>query len=99
LLILALKKYAEHNTITSINNSLMQSKIILIDIQVQNCFFEHVCNYFKKIAYFSKGVWGSAISSPSGVRGGVPEAKAFLGFYIASNPSKAVKNIIWLINL
>jgi len=34
VLILALKKQAVHNAITSINNSLMQSKII-----IQICFY------------------------------------------------------------
>jgi len=65
---LVLKKYAIYNAITSINNSLMQSKIILIGVTSSKLLFpEHFC-------------WGSAASSPSGVWGGDPEAKAFLGF-------------------
>jgi len=38
LLILALEKHAVHNAITSINNSLMQSEIILLVVAIQNCF-------------------------------------------------------------
>jgi len=50
-------------------------------LQVQNCFFRSISVIISnKIAYFSKGVWESAASYPSGVRGGAPEAKAFLGF-------------------
>jgi len=47
LLILALKKHAVHNAIASINNSLMQSKIILIGVTSSEFpFSEHFCNYF-----------------------------------------------------
>jgi len=46
-----------------------------------NAFPRAFCNYFEdKIAYFSKGVWRSAASSPSGVQGPAVKAKAFLGF-------------------
>jgi len=48
LLILALKKHAAHNAITSINNSLMQSKITLIDVTSSEMLFsEHFCNWNK----------------------------------------------------
>jgi len=48
LLILALKKHAVHNAITSINNSIMQSKIILIGVTSSELLFsEHFCNYFE----------------------------------------------------
>jgi len=39
LLILPLKKHAVHNAITSINNSLMQSKIILIGVTSSEVLF------------------------------------------------------------
>jgi len=60
----------------------MQSEIISIGVTSSELLFpKHFCNYFEKnIAYISKGVWSSAVSSPSGVRGGAPEAIAFLGF-------------------
>jgi len=82
LLILALKKHAMHNAITRINNSLMQLKIILNGVTSSGLLFsEHFCYYFESnIAYLSKGVWGNAASSPRWVRGGAPEAKAFLSF-------------------
>jgi len=41
LLILALKKHAVHNAITNINNSLMQSKIILIGVTSSELLFFH----------------------------------------------------------
>jgi len=48
LLILALKKHAVHSAIASINNSLMQSKIILIAVTSSKLLFsEHFCNYFE----------------------------------------------------
>jgi len=51
----------------------MQSKIILIGVTNSKLpFTEHFCNYFEKnVAYFSKGVWGSAVSFPNGVRAGL----------------------------
>jgi len=46
--ILALKKHAVHNAIASINNSLMQSKIILIGVTSSKLLFsEHLCSYFE----------------------------------------------------
>jgi len=42
LLILALKKHAVHNAITSTNNSLMQSKIILIGVTSSELLFYRV---------------------------------------------------------
>jgi len=48
LLILALKKHAVHNIITSINNSLMQSKIMLVGVtNSELLFLEHFCNYLE----------------------------------------------------
>jgi len=48
LLILALKKHAVHNAITSVNNSLMQSKSILIGITSSELLFrDHFCHYFE----------------------------------------------------
>jgi len=47
-LILALEKHAVHYAITSMNNSLMQSKIILIGVTSSELLFpEQFCNYFK----------------------------------------------------
>jgi len=43
-------------------------------------FSEHFVNISNELLSFSEGVWGSAVSSPSGVRGGAAEVKAFLGF-------------------
>jgi len=58
LLILALKKHAVRNAITSINNSLLKSKIILIGVTSSELLFpEHFFNYLEKnIAFFSKGI-------------------------------------------
>jgi len=62
----------------------MQSEIRWYKFRI--VFPGHFCNYFEQnIAYFSKGVWGRAVSSPSKGRGSVTEAKAFLGFTLASN--------------
>jgi len=48
LLILALEKHAVHNAITSKNNSLIQSEIILIGVTSSELLFsEHFCNYFE----------------------------------------------------
>jgi len=81
---------AECNYSTSINNLPNQRDIILIGVTSSEIFFpEHFCNYFKKrnIAHFSKGVWGSAASSPSGVRpgpsGADPGSQSIFKFYIA----------------
>jgi len=81
LLILALKKQAVHNAITRINDSLMQSKSILIGVTSSDFLFSEISVIIsnKILLFFSKGVWGSAVSSPSGVRGGAPEAKVILG--------------------
>jgi len=48
LLILALKKHAVHNAITSKNNSLMQLKITLIGVTSSELLFsDHFCNYLE----------------------------------------------------
>jgi len=48
LLILALKKYAVYNAITGINNSLMQSIIILIGVTSSELLYsEQFCNHFE----------------------------------------------------
>jgi len=62
-----------HNAITSINNSLMQSKIILIGVTSSELLFpEHFCNYFEENnAYFSKGS-GGALQAPPVLSGVEP---------------------------
>jgi len=75
LSILAPEKHAVHNAITNLNNSLMQSEIILIGVTQQEGLGER-CELSK---------WGSRRSHGS---------QTFSRFYIASNPSKAVKNIV-----
>jgi len=52
----SLKKHVVHNAITSINNSLMQAEIILIDVQAQNCFFRAFLQLFQiKYCLFQLG--------------------------------------------
>jgi len=82
LLILTLKNLAVYYAITSINNSLMQSKIILIGVTSQNCFFCSISVIISnKVLFISVRGSGEALQAlSSGVRGGFPEAKAFLDF-------------------
>jgi len=42
------------------------------------------------------GVWGSVVSSPSGVRGGAPAAVAFSAYFRPLNASGSKKNTILL---
>jgi len=75
-----MKKHAVHNAITSINNPLMQSKIILIGVTSSKLLFSEQFCIRIKYCFFQQGVWGSAARFSSGVLGGAPEAKAFFGF-------------------
>jgi len=53
---------------------------IKLALQVKECFFGASLLIFRMNCLLQRGVWGSAVSSPSGSRGGDLEAKAFLGF-------------------
>jgi len=86
-LILILKKHAIHSAITSINNSLMQSKIIFTSSEL--LFPELSVIMSNKILLISASGFGGALQDPPcGVRAGT---QSIFRFYIASNPSKAVK--------
>jgi len=70
----------------------MQTKIILIDVTSSELFlFSWAFLQLIQIKYFlfQQGGLVEHCKLPRGVRGGAP-----FRFYIASNPSKAVKNII-----
>jgi len=83
----------------------MQLEIKLIGLTSSELRFqEHICNYLKIkycLAYFSKHArgYGGALQAPQWGLGQSPGSQNILRFYIASNPTKMVKNSIWLINL
>jgi len=96
-LILALKKHAVFNAITSINNSLMQLKIILIGVTSSKflCFCSIFVLISSKKLLFSASGSGGAASSPSRFLGGALHgSQSIFGFYIASNSSKAVLKLL-----
>jgi len=80
------EKHALCNAITSINNSLMQSKIILIGVtssELRSVSEQAISVIISnKIPYclFQQGGLGERCKLPSGIRGGALETKAFLGF-------------------
>jgi len=91
------EKHAVHDAITSIYNSLMQSKII--GVASSKLLFWSISVIISNIILLIlaresgealQAQWGSELR---------PGSQNVFRFYIASNPPKAVKNIIWLINL
>jgi len=79
----------------------MQSKIILIGVtSLDFAFFGAFLILFQiKYCLFQQGVLEGRCKLPQWGPGRSPGSQSIFWFYIASNPSKAVKNIIWLINL
>jgi len=107
LLTWALEKHAVHNVVTSINNSLMQSenwqvqncfsRSISVIIQVQNCFSRSISVIISnKVLHISaRRSRGALYALPVGCPRRILGSQRIFRFYIASNLSKTVKNIIW----
>jgi len=70
-------------------------------LKVQNCFLQSisVINSNKMLLISARGVWGALQALPQWGLGWRPGSQSLFRFYIALNASKAVRNIIWLINL
>jgi len=69
-------------------------------LQVQNCFSRSICVIIsnKTLLISEKGL-GERIKLLQWGPGRNPGSQSIFRFYIASNHSNAIKNIIWLINL
>jgi len=79
LLILALEKHAVHNAITSINNSLMQSKIIIIGVASSELLIRSISVIIsnKILLISARGSGGVVQASPVGSGAELRKTKHF----------------------